>query len=26
VIERLDGVLPPGYVQKRADWQDRARE
>jgi sulfide:quinone oxidoreductase len=26
VIERLDGVLPPGYVQKRADWQDRARQ
>ena len=26
VIERLDGVLPPGYVHKRADWQDRARE
>jgi sulfide:quinone oxidoreductase len=26
VIERLDGVLPPGYVQKRADWQDRAGE
>jgi sulfide:quinone oxidoreductase len=25
VIERLDGVLPPGYLQKRADWQDRAR-
>jgi sulfide:quinone oxidoreductase len=26
VIERLDGVLPPGYLQKRADWQDRTRE
>jgi sulfide:quinone oxidoreductase len=26
VIERLDGVLPPGYLQKRADWQDRAHE
>jgi sulfide:quinone oxidoreductase len=26
VIERLDGVLPPGYVQKRADWRDRPRE
>jgi len=26
VIERLDGVLPPGYLSKRADWQDRARE
>ncbi|MGA2321805.1 MAG: FAD-dependent oxidoreductase [Solirubrobacteraceae bacterium] len=25
VIERLDGVLPPGYLHKRADWQDRAR-
>jgi sulfide:quinone oxidoreductase len=26
VIERLDGVLPPGYLHKRADWRDRARE
>ena len=26
VIERLDGVLPPGYLHKRADWQDHARE
>jgi sulfide:quinone oxidoreductase len=26
VIERLDGVLPPGYLHKRADWQERARE
>jgi sulfide:quinone oxidoreductase len=26
VIERLDGVLPPGYLHKRAEWQDRARE
>jgi sulfide:quinone oxidoreductase len=26
VIERIDGVLPPGYVRKRADWQERARE
>jgi sulfide:quinone oxidoreductase len=26
VIERLDGVLPPGYLRKRADWQERARE
>jgi sulfide:quinone oxidoreductase len=25
VIERLDGLLPAGYLQKRADWQDRAR-
>ncbi len=25
VIERLEGVLPPGYLDKRADWQDRAR-
>lgn len=25
VIERLDGVLPPGYLQKRVDWHDRAR-
>jgi sulfide:quinone oxidoreductase len=24
VIERLDGVLPAGYLHKRADWQDRA--
>ncbi len=24
VIGRLDGVLPPGYLQKRADWQDLA--
>jgi sulfide:quinone oxidoreductase len=26
VLEQIDGVLPPGYVHKRADWQDRARE
>jgi sulfide:quinone oxidoreductase len=26
VIERLDGVLPPGYVQKRAEWRGRTRE
>jgi sulfide:quinone oxidoreductase len=26
VLERLDGVLPPGYVQKRAEWQGRTRE
>ena len=26
VIERLDGVLPPGYLQKRVDWQERAGE
>jgi sulfide:quinone oxidoreductase len=25
VIERLDGVLPPGYLHKRAEWQDPAR-
>lgn len=25
VLEQIDGVLPPGYVRKRADWQDRAR-
>jgi sulfide:quinone oxidoreductase len=25
VIERLDGVLPPGYLEKRVDWHDRAR-
>ncbi len=24
VLERIDGVLPPGFLQKRADWQDRA--
>ena len=23
VIERLDGILPPGYLQKRADWRRR---
>jgi sulfide:quinone oxidoreductase len=26
VLEQIDGVLPPGYLHKRADWQDRARE
>ena len=26
VLEKIDGVLPPGYVQKRADWQDHAYE
>jgi len=25
VIERLDGVLPTGYLRKRTDWQDHAR-
>ncbi len=25
VIERLDGVLPPGYLNKRAEWQEHAR-
>jgi sulfide:quinone oxidoreductase len=25
VIERLDGVLPPGYLNKRAEWQVHAR-
>ncbi len=25
VIERLDGVLPRGYLRKRADWQERVR-
>jgi sulfide:quinone oxidoreductase len=25
VIERLDGLLPAGYLQKRADWEARAR-
>jgi sulfide:quinone oxidoreductase len=24
VIERLDGILPPGYLHKRTDWQARA--
>jgi len=24
VVERLDGVLPPGYSEKRAEWRDRA--
>ncbi len=24
VIERLDGLLPPGYLHKRTDWQTRA--
>ena len=24
VIERLDGVLPPDYLRRRDDWQDRA--
>ncbi len=23
VIERLDGVLPPGFLEKRAEWRDR---
>ena len=26
VIERLDGVLPPEYLDTRADWQVRSRE
>jgi sulfide:quinone oxidoreductase len=26
VLEQIDGVLPPGYLHKRADWRDRARE
>jgi hypothetical protein len=25
VIEGLDGVLPPGYLKKRAEWQESAR-
>jgi sulfide:quinone oxidoreductase len=25
VVERLDGVLPPGYLEKRARWQQSAR-
>jgi len=24
VVERLDGVLPPGYLEKRTEWRDRA--
>jgi sulfide:quinone oxidoreductase len=24
VVEQLDGVLPPGYLQKRIEWQGRA--
>jgi sulfide:quinone oxidoreductase len=24
VLEQIDGVLPPGYVEKRADWAARA--
>ena len=24
VIERLDGILPPGYLHKRTEWQARA--
>ncbi len=24
VLERIDGVLPAGFLQKQADWQDRA--
>ena len=26
VLQEIDGVLPPGYVQKRADWQASVRE
>ena len=26
VLEQIDGVLPPGYLHKRADWHDRAGE
>lgn len=26
VIERLDGVLPPGYLNKRSEWQEHAGE
>jgi sulfide:quinone oxidoreductase len=25
VIERLDGVLPPGYVEKKAEWGEHTR-
>lgn len=25
VLEKIDGVLPPGYLHKRADWQARER-
>lgn len=24
VVEQLDGVLPPGYVEKRSEWRGRA--
>jgi sulfide:quinone oxidoreductase len=24
VLEQIDGVLPPGYLEKQADWQARA--
>ena len=24
VVEQLDGVLPPGYVERRAQWRERA--
>ncbi len=26
VIERLDGLLPPGYLGKRAEWQEHGHE
>jgi sulfide:quinone oxidoreductase len=25
VVEQLDGALPPGYDEKRAEWRERAR-
>lgn len=25
VVEQLDGTLPPGYAERRAEWQRRAR-
>jgi sulfide:quinone oxidoreductase len=26
VVEQLDGVLPPGYAQRRTEWRGRAHE
>jgi hypothetical protein len=26
VVEQLDGALPPGYIEKRAAWRERAHE
>jgi sulfide:quinone oxidoreductase len=24
VVEQLDGILPPGYIEKRTEWRERA--